>query len=83
MSSHPDKILIACEQGHCTGDAQLGEQSVDRPNLQSGAAAIVPQLSRFDVILALGKQARQGRKTLEDLAPRFRPCKPLQQLLQH
>ena len=83
MTSHSNEILIRCQQGHIIGDAQLGKYGVDRPYLESCAAAIVPQLGSVDMILALGKHARQRRKALDDVASGLRPCKPLQQFLQY
>lgn len=63
--------------------AKLDEQGVDGPDLNSAAAAGVANLRGFDVILPVRLDEPEGAKAFDELSPSLRPCKALQQLLQH
>ena len=75
------KIGVGRQQGELGADAQLRQQRVDRADLKSAAATIVPQLGSSNVISALGHEERERRKPLDDCVSRPRPAEPLKQLL--
>jgi hypothetical protein len=58
------------------------EKRVDRPDLHALSAAVVPQLGRIDVIVAVRHDEGQRRKALDDLGPALGPGEALQELLQ-
>jgi len=64
-------------------NAELRQQSVDRPDLNAAAATPVSQLRGIDVIAAIGNQKRQGSKSIHNSPAIPRSGKPLQKLLQH
>jgi len=64
-------------------DAKLRQESVDRPDLDAGAATDIAQIRCANVILPVGHKKRHRREAIQNLCSRFRPGKALQQLLQH
>jgi hypothetical protein len=58
------------------------EKRVDRPDLHALSAAVVPQLRRLNVIVAIRHDQRQRRKAIDDLGPTLRPGEALQEFLQ-
>lgn len=64
-------------------DAELGEQGVDRPDLQTTAAAGRAQAGGGDVVIAVGDEQRQGGEPARDPLAVARAVEPLEQLLQH
>jgi hypothetical protein len=61
--------------------AQLREQGVDRPDLDSFTAARVPELGRLDVVVPIGSQHRQRVEVADDLATVTRAGQSLKDLL--
>jgi len=62
-------------------DAELGQEGVDRSDLNAGPAATVPQFRGIDVIAAVRREQRESRESLHDLSPSARPRETLEQLL--
>ena len=61
------KVPVGGHQTEVVAYAELHEQSVDRAELHTRAAAAVPDLRGTDVIFALGNDERQRREPLDDL----------------
>lgn len=64
-------------------NAELGDQCVDRADLDARSAALVSKLRRGDVILAIGLKQRKCGESLDYLRGRFRSGKALQQFLKN
>ena len=77
------EVLIAREQFEIVLDTELGEQSINRSNLDSAASAMISKFGGMNVIVAVRHDQRHGRKTLQDLRACFRSRETLQKLLQH
>lgn len=62
MAGGVHEVLIGAQQLEVVGDAQLGDQGVDRAELHSRAPASVAQVGRGDVVVARrlngGKRAK-------------------------
>lgn len=82
MGGGQDKIIVGREQREFVSDAELREQSVDRPDLHACATAAISQRRGIDVILPVRHEERQCRESINDVPACARPCKSLQQLLQ-
>ena len=63
--------------------AQLREQDIDRPDLQSLSPARRVQARRVNVILPVGDKKWQAREVRDDCLAALRPANPLQQLLEN
>lgn len=61
--------------------AELGQEGVDRADLHAASAATVSQLGRFNVILAVRREHRNGGEWIEDLVTGARTRKPLENSL--
>ena len=64
-------------------NAELRQDRVDCPHLNSCAATAIAQLSRLNVVLPVGGEKRQGSEMIDDLIAIAWPREPLKQLLQH
>lgn len=64
-------------------NAQLGEQRIDRTDLGTCSATLVPEVGRCDVVLAIRLQQRQRREALDDLPTRLWPGESLKQFLEN
>ena len=63
-------------------NAKLREDGVNRADLHAGATTAISQFRCIDVILAIWRQKRQRRESLDDLSTRSRTGESLEQLLQ-
>jgi hypothetical protein len=63
--------------------AQLREQGVDRPDLDSLGAASVPELGGLDVVMPIGGEHRQRVEVPDDLTAVTRTRQSLQDLLEY
>ena len=64
-------------------NAQLGEQRVDRADLDTCSATLFPELGRCDVVLAIRLQQRKRCEALDDLLARLWPRESLKQFLEN
>jgi len=64
-------------------DAQLGQERVDRTNLNAVTTAGVAQRSRFDVIRSIRDEEGKRREPIQDLLACLWSRETLQKLLQH
>ena len=64
-------------------DAELRDERINCPNLDSAAAARIAQRRGLDVIVPVRKQERHRGKPLEDLCTCLRSRETLQQLLEN
>ena len=62
--------------------AELREQRIDRPDLNSATTAQIPEISRLYVIEPTGSDQGYRRKSLDDLLACFRARKSLKEFLQ-
>ena len=76
------KVVVSREHRQLVADAELGQQGVDRPQLDATTAAPIPEVGRGDVVVAVGNQERQRRETIEDRVARLGSLESLQQLLE-
>lgn len=76
------EILIGGQHGHIVAYAQLRQKRVDRRDLHAISAAMVSQLRRIDMIVAIRNDEGQGGKALDNPGTAFRPGKALKKLLQ-
>ena len=63
-------------------NTQLRDECINRPYLDALASTKVSPSSRFDVVVDLGCDDREQRKTFYDLAGCFRTVETLEQFLQ-
>ena len=61
----------------------LGQQRIDRADLDTGLATRVAQAGGTDMILAVGLEERQSGEALDDLGARLGPRKALQEFLEN
>jgi hypothetical protein len=80
-----DIVKVSVSSQHCeiVAQTELGQQLINRADLNSGAAALVPQFGRVHVITPVGNQQRQCSEAIEDLRSVSRSGEALQKLLQH
>ncbi len=64
-------------------DAESGKQRVDCRNLNTTSAAVVAQVGRCHMILAVGNQERERSESVQNCLAIFRTRQALQQLLQY
>jgi hypothetical protein len=76
------EVDVGGQNGQLVTDAQLSQQHVDCPRLNSMPAAQIAQLCGGDVILPVGVEERERRKALDDLPPGFGSRETVQQLLE-
>jgi hypothetical protein len=62
-------------------DAELSDQGINRPGLNSALAAVISNLRSRDVIVAVRHQEREGREVLDDLFFGLGTGEPLQEFL--
>ena len=76
------KVLVRCQQLQAVTNAELGEQDIDCPELQTSSPADIPEACRFDVIAPVRHDQWQCRKSSDDLVTRAGPRESLQQFLE-
>jgi hypothetical protein len=79
---HMLEILVGRQQLKAVPNAQLGEKSIDRTNLDPLAPAHVPQLSRFNVVIDFRRNNGEEGEGSNDPVPRFGTIEPLKKFLQ-
>jgi|SRR5215469_2641948 len=77
------EVLIGAEECQAVPDAKLGNQRIDRPNLNSCATTRVAERCCLDVVVSVRNQERYGGKPLENLSACLGPSEALQQLLEN
>jgi hypothetical protein len=82
MARHVTEIIVAGEHCQVMTDAQLGEDSVDGSDLNTGAPASIPEISSFDVVLPFRRDQRDRRKSAQQCLAIPRTGETLQQFLQ-
>ena len=80
-----DRLEVRIRREHCelVANAELGDEGVDRADLNPASAAGVPQLGRANVILAVRNQQGKGGEPLDDAVPSARAAETLKELLKH
>lgn len=76
------KIMVRRQHPQIVPQAKPRKQRVDCSDLDAGAATVVAQGGRLDMVLSIGPEQRQCRKSLDDVLVRPRAGKALQQFLQ-
>jgi hypothetical protein len=82
MRRESGEVVIRGQECQPVAHTQLREQGVDSADLSARAAAQVPQVCRFYVILSVRNEKRQRSKALDDVLASFRPGESLEELLQ-
>ncbi len=77
------EVVVSRQQRQPVTDAQPGEQSVNRSDLDARTAAAVLQLGGPDVIVSVRNNEGNGRKAFKNLLTSRWSGKALQDLLQH
>ena len=83
MIGDATEVLVGGQHGQIMADAQLGQQRIDRAHLHAASAAMIPQLGRPDMIVAIRHQQRDRRKSIQYLMATLWSGEALKQLLKH
>ena len=83
MVGDPAEVPIGRQQRQIMSDAELGDESVNRSDLNSLPPTSVAQGSGLDVIREVRSQERQGREPGNDLRSRPGAGETLEEFLQH
>ena len=83
MLSDSEEIGICGEHGQLMADAELSEKRIDCSDLDAPSATEISEFGRFDVVLSVWHDEREGGEALDDPISRPRSPEPLKQLLQH
>jgi hypothetical protein len=75
------KVPVDCQHGQVVAEAELGQQRIDRSDLNAGAPAFVSQFGSVHMITPVGNQQRQRCEPVEDLRSVPRSRKPLAEAL--
>lgn len=76
-------MIVRAQEREIVPNAQLGEQRIDRTDLDTCSATLVSELRRRDMGLAIGLQQRKRREALDDLLARLGPGESLKQFLEN
>ena len=82
MLGHMSKVVVPRQQLEVMSNTKLADECINRPYLDALASTMVSPSSRFDVVIDLGCDHREQRKTLYDLVRCFRTVETLEQFLQ-
>lgn len=77
------EVLVGAEKSQNVPDAQLRNQRIDCPNLNTHSTTRVSQRRSLDVIISVRNQEWHGGKPLENLGACLGPSETLQQLLEN
>jgi hypothetical protein len=83
MFGDASEIIVDRQHRQLVTYAQLRQQCIDRSDLHATSAATVSQLSRADVIVAIGREQGDSGKPIQDEIAIFRARKSLQKLLKN
>jgi len=83
MPRHRGEIAIGRQQRQFVSDAELGDDRIDRSDLNALAPTAISHLGGFDMIVNIRRDRGKQRELLNDFLPRARSLKSLQQLLKH
>ena len=83
MERHRLEVAVGCQQAKSVAEAQLGQQGVDRSDLDAASAAVVAERGGLDVILDLRRENGEQRELLHDPPRGGRPLETLEQFLEH
>lgn len=83
MSGGIEKIFVGREQGQVMPNAKLRKQRVNRTHLNASATTAVTQSGSINVILPVGADKRQCRKSLDDGQAGAWAIETLKQFLQN
>jgi hypothetical protein len=64
-------------------DAELGEQCVNRADLNAGKSAAITQVRRTNTVIAIRNNERQRCEPCNDVSVSAGPSEALQEFLQH
>ena len=76
------EVFVRTQKCEFVAQAELGNDRVDGPDLNTGSAACVSQVCRGNVIFPNGLDQGQRGETLDDLCACLRAREPLKQFLQ-
>lgn len=81
MAGDPYKISVVGKHGQIVAQAELGQQGIDYPDLNTPVLAAVSQVRCPDVIVAVRHHERHRGKMVQYLLTRLRARKTLQDFL--
>jgi len=77
------EVIVGAQQRQIVPDAQLGEERVDRADLNTCSAACVPKVGRRDMVLAIRLHQGKRSETLNDLYAGLGSGETLEQFLEN
>jgi hypothetical protein len=77
------EVLVGRQHRQVMAYAQLSQKRVDCSDLHAISAAMISQLRRPDVVVAIRYQQRHRRKSIQDLIAASRPREALKQFLEN
>ena len=83
VSRHELEVAIGREHDEAVPDTQLGEERIDRPDLDAAAAAGAAELGGLDVVGPVGHEQWQRCEAVDDGLASRGPAEALQQFLEH
>ena len=81
MHCREAKVFVGAQQLQFMPNAQLGNQGVNRSDLNTRPAAGISDFSRFNMVCSIRLQHRQSGEALDDLRSVPWPSKSLKQFL--
>jgi hypothetical protein len=78
-----EEVVVGGEQGQVMAYAKLGQQGINRADLNAGPTAGIAQLRSVDVILPIRADQWQGGKAFDDVLARTWTSETLKQFLQN
>jgi len=81
MRRHEREVLVGGEHHQAVADAQLSEQHLDRPDLDSISAAGTSYLGRPDMVGSVGDEQRERSEAIDDIVAGLGPSESLEELL--
>ena len=83
MIGDAPEVFVGGQHCQVMAYTQLGQQCIDRAHLHTASAAMIPQLCRPDMIVAIRHQQRDRSKSIQNLIAAFGSGEALEQLLKH
>ena len=77
------EVSVRRQHGEIVTDAELREESVDRPDSDAAPAAGIAQGGCRDVVFPVGHEEGEGGEALDDAISRARPMEALKKFLEN
>ena len=83
MLGEASEVSVRRQQGEIVTDAELREESVDRPDSDAAPAAGIAKGGCRDVVFPVGDEEGEGGEAFDDAISRARPVEALKKLLEN